>query len=221
MESGEVSMRHDDRVITFVNGRWCENCYIVGSDEGEALIVDPGSQEDEIGNLVDAKGWRVAAILNTHAHYDHVGGVAGLMERYGAPFYLHGADERLLKSANLYRMLFESREAIRIPAVTQDISQLPDTFTLGAFELSWIATPGHTPGSVCLRIGNSLFSGDTLMRGAVGRTDLPGANREQLLASLRKLMELPRDMEVYGGHGPSTTLETEFSPGARVWSLLQ
>jgi glyoxylase-like metal-dependent hydrolase (beta-lactamase superfamily II) len=214
-------MRDHDHVITFVNGRWRENCYILGSESGDAVVVDPGSQAEEIGNLVDAKGWRVVGILNTHSHFDHVGGVAGLMERFGAPFYLHGADERLLKSANLYRMLFEAREAIRIPSVTQDIAQLPETFTVGAFEITWIATPGHTPGSVCLRIGDALFSGDTLMQGAVGRTDLPGANRDQLLASLRKLMELPRVTRVYGGHGPSTTLEAEFSPGARVWGLLQ
>jgi glyoxylase-like metal-dependent hydrolase (beta-lactamase superfamily II) len=214
-------MHSEPEVITFVNGKWRENCYIVGSDGRDALVIDPGSDADEIGKLIDGRGWHVHAILNTHAHYDHVGAVAALMERYQAPFYLHAADERLLKSANLYRMLFESREAIRIPSVTQDISQLPATFTAGPFAISWIPTPGHTAGSVCLLIGNVLFSGDTLMHNALGRTDLPGANREQLLSSVRKLMELPGNTSVFGGHGPGTTLEAEFAVGSRVWSLIQ
>jgi hydroxyacylglutathione hydrolase len=208
-------------VTTFVNGKWLQNCYIVANSEGDALIVDPGSQAGEIIALVDGRGWRVHAILNSHAHYDHVGAVAELKEHYQAPFYLHSADEHLLKRANLYRMLFESREAIRIPTVTYDIARLPETFEAGPFTLFWIATPGHTEGSVCLLLQGFLFSGDTLMRNALGRTDLPGGNREQLLASVRKLMSLPGDTVVCGGHGQRTTLEAEFSPRSRVWSLLQ
>lgn len=208
-------------VTTFVNGKWRQNCYIAANEEGDALIVDPGSQAGDIISLVDGKGWRVHAILNSHAHYDHVGAVADLMDRYQAPFYLHGADESLLKRANLFRMMFESREAIRVPAVTQDIAALPVAFQAGPFALSWISTPGHTEGSVCLLLENFLFSGDTLMHHTIGRTDLPGGNRDQLLASVRKLMSLPGDTVVCGGHGPRTTLEAEFSAGARVWSLLQ
>lgn len=211
-------MNHE--VITFVNGQWRENCYIIATTGGDALIIDPGSQADDISSLITKRGWRVHAILNTHAHYDHVGAVAALRSLYEVPFYLHSADERLLKSANLYRMMFGAREAIKIPSVTYDISKLPPTFRTGPFDIVWIPTPGHTPGSVCLQIENALFSGDTLMHNAVGRTDLPGGNREQLLASLRSLMDLPRETIVYGGHGPSTTLEAEFSAGSRVWSLI-
>jgi glyoxylase-like metal-dependent hydrolase (beta-lactamase superfamily II) len=185
------------------------------------VIIDPGSQASEIAALVDEKGWLLRAILNTHAHYDHVGAVADLMERYRAPFYLHRSDHHLLQRANLYRMLFESREALRIPGVTHDIGGLPPTFEVGPFCISWLCTPGHTEGSVCLRIENVLFTGDTLMRGKIGRTDLPGGNRDRLVASVRKLMDLPGDTVVYGGHGPPTTLAEELSPGAAVWSLLQ
>jgi glyoxylase-like metal-dependent hydrolase (beta-lactamase superfamily II) len=150
-----------------------------------------------------------------------VGAVADLMDRYQAPFYLHSSDGHLLKRANLYRMLFESREAVRIPSITRDIGRLPPTFQTGPFSVSWLCTPGHTEGSVCLRIGNFLFSGDTLMRSSIGRTDLPGGNRDQLLASVRKLMELPGDTVVCGGHGPRTTIAAELTPGAAVWDLLQ
>ena len=209
------------QVTTFVNGRWRQNCYLVANTEGDALIIDPGSGAPEIAALAEKDGLRPLAILNTHAHYDHVGAVAELMDRYAAPFYLHGADGQLLKRANLYRMLFESRDPVRIPAVSYDIATLPADFTVGPFRLSWLSTPGHTDGSVCLRIDEFLFSGDTLMRGAVGRTDLPGGDRGRILASLRILMNLPGETVVFGGHGPSTTVATEFSPGAPAWGLLQ
>jgi hydroxyacylglutathione hydrolase len=208
-------------VITFVNGKWFENCYIVVNQDRDAMIIDPGSRLDDICGLVEENHWRIHAIVNTHAHYDHVGAVAGLQERFGVPFYLHGADAHLLKRANLYRMLFESGEAIRIPTVTHDIALLPETFEAGPFAISWIATPGHTEGSVCLLCQGFLFSGDTLMHNSVGRTDLPGGNRDKLLASIRKLTDLPRETVVCGGHGPRTTIAKEFSEGAPAWSLLQ
>ncbi len=204
-----------------MNGKWRQNCYLVADGAGDALIIDPGSQAGDIIALIDRHGWRIHSILNTHAHYDHMGAVADLMERYQAPFYLHHADQPLLQRANLYRMLFESRDAVRVPSIIQDIAELPATFQTGPFTVSWLSTPGHTEGSVCLRIGNVLFSGDTLMQGAIGRTDLPGGNRDLLLASIRKLMDLPGDTVVYGGHGSPTTLSSELSPGATVWSLLQ
>lgn len=210
----------DVQVTTFVNGRWRQNCYLITGSSADTIIVDPGSQADEIAALVDQNGWRVRAIVNTHAHYDHVGAVAALQDRYGAPFYLHRADEALLKRANLYRMLFESRDSVRIPSITHDLAAQRPAFEVGSLTLTWMATPGHTEGSVCLLLGGHLFSGDTLMRDTIGRTDLPGGNRERLLASVRQLMELPGDTVVLGGHGPRTTVAAEFAPGARVRSLL-
>lgn len=207
-------------MTTLVNGKWRQNCYIVTNSTGDSLVVDPGSGADDIAALLDSNRWQALGIINSHGHYDHVGAVAPLMDRYRIPFYLHGADELLLKRANLYRMLFESSEAVRIPAVTHDISTLPAVFEVGPFAISWIATPGHTEGSVCLLIEDYLFSGDTLMQNTLGRTDLPGGNREQLRESARKLMDLPCQVVVCGGHGPRTTIEAEFSPGAHVRSLL-
>jgi glyoxylase-like metal-dependent hydrolase (beta-lactamase superfamily II) len=211
----------DIQVTTIVNGRWRQNCYIVSTLEGDALIIDPGSAAADITATVELNHWRPLAILNTHAHYDHVGAVADLMDRYRAPFYLHGADERLLSRANLYRMLFESREPIRVPAITHDISTLPPVFGVGPFSVTWLATPGHTDGSVCLLVDGILFSGDTLMRGTVGRTDLPGGNSKRLLESLRMLADLPQDIVVCGGHGPRTTLAAELAAGAPVANLLR
>lgn len=209
------------RVITIVNGKWHQNCHVVADDDGNCIIVDPGSEWRRIAAEVDAHRWRVMAIVNTHGHYDHVGAVAPLQDHFGAPFYLHGADAHLLKRANLYRMLFESHDAVRIPSISHDIAGLPSPFAIGPFSISWIATPGHTEGSVCLLLDNVLFSGDTLMHKAIGRTDLPGGNHDRLMVSVRKLMDLPGETVVYAGHGPTTTLATEFAQGSRILELLQ
>ena len=208
-------------VTQFVNGKWRQNCYLIANERGDALIVDPGSQAEDLAALIDEHRCRVHAILNTHGHYDHVGAVEPLKRRQAARFYMHGADEPLLRRANLYRMMFESREVIQIPAIDQDVSCLPPKFEVGPFSISWIATPGHTDGSICLLLEDYLFSGDTLMRNAVGRTDLPGGNKEKLQDSIKKLMELPKDMVLCGGHGERSTLKTELSPGSRAWNFLQ
>ena len=206
-------------VHTFINGRWKQNCYIAVVDSN-ALIIDPGSQADELIALIDQNRWQVVAIVNTHGHFDHIGAVAALKDRCQAPFYLHSADARLVERGNLFRMVFESHEPIRIPTIDHDIAEMPNPFVLGPFQISWLSTPGHTQGSVCFEIENFLFSGDTLMRDAIGRTDLPGGNREQLLASIRKLKSLPGDTVVCGGHGPRTTIAAEFASGSRVLSLV-
>jgi hydroxyacylglutathione hydrolase len=207
-------------VTTFVNGRWKENCYIAANGGGEALVIDPGSQADDLIALIEKNQWRVLAVINTHGHFDHIGAVSALMERYKMPFYLHSGDERLLQRANLFRMVFEAREPIPIPKITHSISEQPGTIELGPFHISWIGTPGHTEGGVCLHIENFLFSGDTLMHDAIGRTDLPGGNREQLLNSVRRLTLLPGETIVCGGHGPRTTIAAEFAPGSRVSVLI-
>jgi glyoxylase-like metal-dependent hydrolase (beta-lactamase superfamily II) len=209
------------RVTTFVNGRWRQNCYIVTGNDGDAIVIDPGSQADDLIALVEKSCWRIHGIINTHGHFDHIGAVVPLQERYQAPFYLHKSDERLMQRANLFRMVFEAPDPVKIPTITQDISVLPEKFNVGPFSISWISTPGHTEGSVCLQFENMLFSGDTLMQNAIGRTDLPGGNRDRVLASVRKLSSLPEDTKVYGGHGAPTTIGAEFATGARVWSLLQ
>lgn len=208
-------------ITTFVNGRWKQNCYIAANAAGDVFIVDPGSQADDLFALIEQRGWSVHAIINTHGHFDHIGAVAAVKDRFHAPFFLHGSDARLLERANLFRMVFEAPDPVKIPTITQDIAALPESFEVGPFRVSWIATPGHTEGSVCLRIENFLFSGDTLMHNAIGRTDLPGGNRDQLLASVRSLMSLPGETVVCGGHGPRTTIAAELSPQSRVWSLLQ
>jgi len=185
------------------------------------VVIDPGSEANDLIALIEKNRWVVKGIVNTHGHFDHIGAVAPLQKRYSVPFYLHKSDQRLMQRANLYRMVFEARAPVQIPSLSEDISVLPRHFSVGPFNIEWMATPGHTEGSVCLRIDGILFSGDTLMQGAIGRTDLPGGDRNQLLVSVKKLSSLPGETIVYGGHGVATTIGAEFAAGANVWGLLQ
>ena len=194
------------RIEPFVNGPWRQNCYFVADGMGHVLVIDPGSAPEDIAARIEANGWRPLAILNTHAHYDHVGAIVPLMARYNIPFYMHGGDARLLARANMYKVIFGSPDVIHVPKITHDIRDEAPHFAIGAFEIKWMATPGHTPGSVCFRIGDNLFTGDTLMAGGRGRTDLPGGNAKHLNNSIDKLSNLEGAFTVWGGHGHPLSL---------------
>ena len=189
------------QVTTFVNGKWRQNCYLVSNAQNQALIIDPGSDSDAISKLVETLGVCPIAVLNTHAHYDHIGAVSELLQKYGIPFFLHSHDAKLLKQANLYKILFDSKSSIQIPPFGEDLAEAPEVLSLTGFSVRVIHTPGHTAGSVCLVIGNDLFSGDTLMPNGPGRTDLPGGDKVKLAGSLKTLRELPGEYLVYSGHG--------------------
>lgn len=197
----------DLQVTTFVNGKWRQNCYLISNDQGDALIVDPGSDPEAIAKLITELGVQPVAILNTHAHYDHIGAISGLMQKYEIPFFLHGDDAKLLKQANLYKILFETKNSISIPTFGEDFAAGPEDLRVAGFSVRVIHTPGHTAGGVCLLIGSNLFSGDTLMLGGPGRTDLPGGDKVKLKDSLQKLRELPEDHLVYAGHGKPFMLQ--------------
>jgi len=197
----------DLHITTFVNGKWRQNCYLVSNAQREALIVDPGSDPEAIAELITELGVQPVAILNTHAHYDHIGAISGLIQKYQIPFFLHGQDEKLLKQANLYKILFETKNSISIPPFCEDFAKWPEDLRVAGFSVRVIHTPGHTAGGVCLLIGCNLFSGDTLMPGGPGRTDLPGGDKIKLSESLQKLRELPEDCTVYPGHGKPFMLQ--------------
>jgi glyoxylase-like metal-dependent hydrolase (beta-lactamase superfamily II) len=194
-------------VTALPNGKWKQNCYIVSDDAtGFALLIDPGSNAEAIRNRVAHHRLTPVAILNTHAHYDHIGAVAVLMAHYSVPFYLHQADVKLLKQANVYKMIFDSKESIIIPEPTGDLALHEAGLPIGGFEISVLFTPGHTKGSTCLQVGTDLFSGDTLLPGALGRTDLPGGDKSNLAQSVELLRRLPEEITVWPGHGKSFAL---------------
>jgi glyoxylase-like metal-dependent hydrolase (beta-lactamase superfamily II) len=201
-------------VETFVNGKLKQNCHLVGAPDGSALIIDPGSDAGSIRELLNNRTWRPQAILNTHAHYDHVGAVADLMEHYEIPFYLHGLDAKLLSHANLYRVIFDGLDVVRVPEISYVLKDLPYSLEIAPFEIELMHTPGHTPGSVCFKLSEYLFCGDTLMASGAGRTDLPGGDPAALTKSLELLSQLNPKTQIYGGHGPSVAISSALSAAA-------
>ena len=186
------------------------NCYVVRASQvaDEAVVVDPGGDAADLRLELARLGARCVAILITHGHWDHLGGVAELAEGTGAPVYM-AEDERALLE-NLPDL---------VPPGTPARSYTADRFLAGdeTLELAGITfetlrVPGHSPGHLAFHAEDSLFSGDVLFAGSVGRTDLPGADHDTLVESLRMLTErFPPETVVYSGHGPPTTLGAELA----------
>ncbi|MEN3047677.1 MAG: MBL fold metallo-hydrolase [Candidatus Caldarchaeales archaeon] len=192
------------QVETLVVGPLSTNCYVVSSG-GEALIVDPGWEAERVLRAVS--GMEVVGIVATHGHFDHVGAVEELRRRLGAEFAIHRLDEGMLDAA----VAIGERFGVKFerPKPDRHIEE-GDRIQLGGVQIEVIHTPGHSPGSVCLRAGFTLFSGDTLFMGSVGRTDIAGGSFEHLERSIRtKLYVLDDATVVYPGHGPATTIGFE------------
>jgi len=207
-------------IKTIKTGKWRENCYIVHNLSKSGLIIDPGENYNEIIKYINNYNINVLAIVNTHAHYDHICAVSNLKETLKIPFYLHSKDNRLLKSANLYRVLFEGEQTISIPSVDYFLDNCNKPLIFNDIEVKVIDTPGHTKGSVCFQIDNFLFTGDTLFEKDIGRVDLPGGNKEQLIESLKKISELPTSLKLYPGHGNSTILGFVMDNNQKLMALI-
>lgn len=204
-----------------INGKWEENCYIVSNLHNQALVIDPGGNLNLIVDYLKDNSLSLSAIINTHGHYDHVVSVADLVKKYQCPFYLHSKDEKLLKSANLYMTLFEGEEKIDIPRIDFQLDKITLPLILDDFEIQVLFSPGHTEGSVCFLIENALFTGDLLLKNTIGRIDLPGANKQNLIKSLQMLSRLNGSLEVYPGHGEQTTLERELLFNKRFIEMIE
>ena len=191
------------------NGKWKENCYVVSNVNNEALIIDPGSDEIRIINFIKNNNLNAVAIINTHAHYDHVGAISKLKDEFSTPLFLHSKDDKLLKTANLYANLFDGIGPIKIPSVDYYFDQIDIQDYLTSFSINVLSTPGHTWGSVCLLIEDCLFTGDTLLNGKIGRVDLPGGDAPTLKKSLTIISKLPHQTNIYPGHDASSTIGHE------------
>jgi hydroxyacylglutathione hydrolase len=184
------------------------NCYVVRADlqAPEAVVVDPGGDAAELMLKLAELETSVAAILITHGHWDHLGGVADLAEGTGAQVYM-AEDERALLE-NLPELV---PEGVSARSYTPDVLlQGDETLELAGIEFETLRVPGHSPAHLAYHADGCLFSGDVLFAGSVGRTDLPGADWETLVDSIRMLSErFPPETIVYSGHGPPTTLGAE------------
>ncbi len=185
------------------------NCYILADEKTkEAVVIDPGDDAGDILDLIKNKGLTVKYIINTHAHFDHVGANAKLKEATGAEILLHEADADLLSSSAGQAEMFGMKVASSPPA--DRYIRDGDIITAGEVSLTVLHTPGHSSGGISLIEDGMVFTGDALFAGSIGRTDRPGGDLMTLINSIRtKLLELPDDTRVFPGHGPDSTIGEE------------
>ena len=186
------------------------NCYIVRAARGveEAVVIDPSGDAAQLRLELAGAGARCVAILITHGHWDHLVGVADLAEATGAPVHMAEDERTLLEDINNFTpFAFELR-----PYTPDVLLQGDETLELAGIPFETLRVPGHSPAHLAYYADGCLFSGDVLFAGSVGRTDLPGADWDTLVESLRMLTErLPPETIVYSGHGPETTLGAELA----------
>lgn len=179
-------------------GDYETNCYILWNDDcAECVVIDPGYTPELILDAVNRLGLSIKAILLTHGHFDHVGGVKKLRASTGCAVWMHRADLQLPTFLTAGKL------------EPTDFYDEGDTITIAGLSFRVLSTPGHTPGSVCLMAGNSIFSGDTLFAGSCGRIDFSGGSGQQMRRSLARLAALKGNYRVYPGHGSATTLDRE------------
>lgn len=195
-------------------GMLSSNCYIIG-DAGEAAVIDPGVEPDEIERALDSQKLILKYIILTHAHIDHILHMEELLGNRGGKAVIHEDDSLLLGNPMLNgSVLFGLNKSFR----TADMCLKDgDSLKLGGIQLEILHTPGHTPGSMCVKAGDSLFTGDTLFKLGVGRTDLGAGDQTRLMASLKKLMKLDDSLKVYPGHGSATDIGYERNNNPDLW----
>lgn len=211
---GEAAVRLKRLVSLAVNryelGPIGTNCYVVRADGSavEAVVVDPGAEAARVLGELDALGARCTAILITHGHWDHLGGVADLAEATGARVHMGEEERILLEDVNSF-----TPPGVELRPYTPDVFlQGDETLELAGLEFQTLRVPGHSPAHLAYYTHGALFSGDVLFAGSVGRTDLPGADWDTLVESIRMLADrFSPETVVHSGHGEETTLGAELA----------
>ncbi len=177
-------------------GEYATNCYILKGEQGD-LVIDPG--EGSFDWVMQNTG-KIAAVLNTHGHFDHVYDDAKL-QRAGAKIYIHEEDAFMLRA--------DPFETLQEPLQPDVLVSDGQEFVLGGFNVKFHLFAGHTPGSCMIEAGGAIFSGDVIFKGSIGRWDFPFSNGEQMRESLHKILQIKGDFALYPGHGPNTSLQAE------------
>lgn len=199
------------RILQLPLGPLQTNCYVLACTETKrAAVVDPSWDGRGIAKQVANNGWTISHILLTHAHFDHVGGLAELKTLAGADIYIHADAVPMLELAPAAASMWGF--TVDPPPAPDMLLSEGDVIEVGELRVSVLFTPGHAPGHVCFHLPEHavLFDGDVLFQGSIGRTDLPGGDYELLMTNIReKLLVLPDDTAVLSGHGPATTIGEE------------
>jgi hydroxyacylglutathione hydrolase len=192
-------------------GPFQENCYVIGDETtGEGALIDPGDEAVRIALAVEQTNLEIGQIIVTHAHIDHVGAVAALVDEYACPVLMHAEAEPMLRDLPTQAMMMGLRFG-KVPEVDRYIGD-EEILEVGGLRLGSLYTPGHAPGHLAFYVeGEGLvFAGDALFAGSVGRTDLQGGSMEVLMRSIsERLLTLPDETRVLPGHGPETTIGEE------------
>lgn len=196
------------KVVRLAVGAFQENSYLLIDDEtGHAVLIDPGAEGDRLVEMVRRSGATLDAIWITHAHVDHVGGIAAVKRVWDVPVYLHPADRPLYDAASAQAAAY----GLPFDAPPPPDHELADgeALRVGGLTFEVMHTPGHAPGLVTFHGNGVAFVGDLLFSGSIGRVDLPLADARAMTRSLERVSTLPDDTVVYAGHGPETTIAEE------------
>lgn len=183
-------------------GIYAANCFLLmDEDTKEMAVIDPGGDSDDIIKAIESLKGKVKFILLTHGHVDHVGGVMDIKKEYNVPFYINEEDQKLIdKGTYIYGNIPKADGYLK------DGDKIP----LGKHTITVLETPGHTPGGVCFKVEDMVFTGDTLFKGSIGRTDLGGGDYDAIINSINnKLVPLDENTIVLPGHGPESTIAHE------------
>ena len=194
------------KIACYAAGSVGTNCYVVSDDNGITAIIDCDGNPAPLYSYIEKNNLKVTHILLTHGHYDYIGSVNEVAEHYGCKIVGAVQEMPLFTDPALNVSQFVGAPIIVHPDVQVSNG---DVVKVGDMEFTVLETPGHTAGSICFIGKDVIFSGDTLFQGSCGRTDLPTGSWADITVSLKKLAALPGDYQVYSGHGPATTLETE------------
>ncbi len=196
-----------NRVHVIKNGSQSENAYLVVDDHHQTILIDPGIDSVAIIDFIQNNNLIPIMILATHGHWDHISAVSELVEYYHIPFYAHPNDQKLIKSANLYRFLVDKLPVVKVPKIDFHLQHM-HPITKGSFEITPFLVGSHTSGSVFLLVDNLLFTGDVLLKGKIDE-DNKRNNWKQLVEILENIRNLADDIVVYPGHGSQTRLQDE------------
>lgn len=196
------------QIKTLSLGQLKTNCYILYNDKN-CIVVDPADDTNFISETIEKLDIKPIAIVATHGHFDHNLAAGELQLIYKVPYYIHKNDLFLLKEINSsVKYWLKINLQIFLPEKIKYLDENTN-LKLGTEKIEIIPTPGHTPGSICLKTTNEIFTGDTLFKGDIGRYDFSYSSKEQIKASLLSLMKLPKHLIVYPGHGETTTIGNE------------
>lgn len=197
------------RIITIPAGIYAANCYIVYSeDTKKGIVIDPGGDVDDIMTKIEELNLDIEYIILTHGHGDHIGGVLELKSIINVPVAIHKDDEYMLRDGNIN---LSSQMAMGTIEINPDIFlKEGEEVSFGDLKAKVIHTPGHTLGGISLKIGDNIFTGDTLFAGSIGRTDFPKGSYEEIISSIKnKIIIYSDETTIYPGHGPATSVKIE------------